>query len=34
MVKKPLANAGDAGSIPGRGKVPGAVRTKPVHHTC
>ena len=34
MVKKPPANAGDAGSIPGSGRSPGEGNGNPLQFTC
>ena len=34
MVKNPLANAGDVGSIPGLGRSPGERNGKPVQYSC
>ena len=34
MVKNPLANAGDVGSIPGSGKFPGEGNENPLQYSC
>ena len=34
MVKNPLANAGDTGSIPGSGRSPGGANGNPLQHSC
>ena len=34
MVKNPLANAGDAGSIPGPGRLPGEGNGNPLQYSC
>ena len=34
MVKNPLANARDAGSIPGSGKSPGGGHGNPLQYSC
>ena len=34
MVKNPLANAGDAGSIPGSGRSPGEGNGNPLQYSC
>ena len=34
MVKSPLANAGDAGSIPGSGRSPGEGNGNPLQYFC
>ena len=33
-VKNPLANAGDAGSIPGSGRSPGGEHGNPLQYSC
>ena len=34
MVKNPLANAGDVGSIPGSGRSPGGGNGNPLQYSC
>ena len=34
VVKNPLANAGDAGSIPGLGRSPGGGPSNPLQYSC
>ena len=34
MVENPLANAGDAGSIPGSGRSPGEGNGNPLQYSC
>ena len=34
MVKNPLGNAGDAGSIPGPGRFPGEGNGNPLQYSC
>ena len=34
MVKNPLANAGDMGSIPGSGRSPGEGNGNPLQYSC
>ena len=34
MVKNPLANAGDTGSIPGSGRSPGEGNGNPLQYSC
>ena len=34
MVEYPLANAGDAGSVPGSGRYPGEGNGNPLQHPC
>ena len=34
VVKNPLANAGDAGSIPGLGRSPGGGPSNPIQYSC
>ena len=34
VVKKPPANAGDAGSIPGSGRSPGGGHSNPLQYSC
>ena len=34
VVKNPLANAGDAGSIPGSGRSPGGEHGNPLQYSC
>ena len=34
VVKNPLANAGDAGSVPGWGRSPGEGNGNPVQYSC
>ena len=34
MVKNPLADAGDAGSIPGSGRSPGEGNGSPLQYSC
>ena len=34
VVKNLLANAGDAGSVPGSGRSPGAGNGNPLHYSC
>ena len=34
MVKNPLANAGDVGSIPGSRRSPGEGNGNPLHYSC
>ena len=34
VVKNPLANAGDAGSIPGSGRLPGEGVGNPLQYSC
>ena len=34
VVKNPLANAGDTGSIPGSGRSPGGANGNPLQYSC
>ena len=34
VVRNPLANAGDAGSVPGSGRSPGVGNGNPFQHSC
>ena len=34
MVKNPLANAGDVGSVPGLGRSPGGGNGNPLQYSC